>query len=178
MKKNKILKEKNMNIGENVTITDRSQLLSITPEQAKKIKSLRIENQVINYEEGDDFQSLFASLGKLDSLCFYKCVVDSFTLSSVKYTSTLRIIECDLTSDLARGLLEHIRNWDYIDVLDLSHNRIGDTSERFFSWLLHSIIGNTNIGYLILSDNGFSEEYKAKVVSTFKDYSAYCKITF
>ena len=37
-------------IGENVTITDRSQLLSITPEQAKKIKSLRIENQVIDDE--------------------------------------------------------------------------------------------------------------------------------
>ena len=31
-------------IGENVTITERSQLLHITPEQAKKIKSLRIEN--------------------------------------------------------------------------------------------------------------------------------------
>jgi hypothetical protein len=35
-------------IGENLTITDRSQLLSITPEQAKKIKSLRIENQDID----------------------------------------------------------------------------------------------------------------------------------
>ena len=33
-------------IGEKVTITERSQLLSITPEQAKKIRSLRIENQV------------------------------------------------------------------------------------------------------------------------------------
>ena len=32
-------------IGESVTITDRNQLLTITPEQAKKIKSLRIENQ-------------------------------------------------------------------------------------------------------------------------------------
>ena len=37
-------------IGENVTITERSQLLSITPKQAKKIKSLRIENQVIDDE--------------------------------------------------------------------------------------------------------------------------------
>ena len=37
-------------IGENVTITERSQLLSITPEQAKKIKSLRIENQDIDDE--------------------------------------------------------------------------------------------------------------------------------
>lgn len=30
-------------IGEYVTITERNQLLSITSEQAKKIKSLRIE---------------------------------------------------------------------------------------------------------------------------------------
>ena len=37
-------------IGESLTITERSQLLSITPEQAKKIRSLRIENQVIDYE--------------------------------------------------------------------------------------------------------------------------------
>ena len=37
-------------IGENVTITDISQLQSITPEQAKKIKSLRIENQDINMD--------------------------------------------------------------------------------------------------------------------------------
>ena len=37
-------------IGENVTITDRSQLQHITPEKAKKIKSLRIENQVIDEE--------------------------------------------------------------------------------------------------------------------------------
>ena len=44
--------------GENVTITDRSQLLSITPEQIKKIKSLRIENQNIDYEFFDLFLSL------------------------------------------------------------------------------------------------------------------------
>ena len=45
-------------IGENVTITERSQLLSITPEQAKKIKSLRIENQVIDREAYNDITSL------------------------------------------------------------------------------------------------------------------------
>ena len=33
-------------IGEEVVITDRSQLMSITPEQAKIIKSLRIENSI------------------------------------------------------------------------------------------------------------------------------------
>ncbi len=37
-------------IGEEVTITERSRLLSMTPEEAKKIKSLRIENQLIDDE--------------------------------------------------------------------------------------------------------------------------------
>ena len=44
-------------IGENVIITERRQLLSITQEQAKKIKSLRIENQEID----DDFADFFMS---------------------------------------------------------------------------------------------------------------------
>ena len=52
---------------ENVTITERSQLLSITPEQAKKIKSLRIENQLLDREVG----RFLSSLNRPDSLCFY-----------------------------------------------------------------------------------------------------------
>ena len=52
--------------GENVTITERSQLLSITQEQAKKIKSLRIENQEIDF----DFFEFLESLGDLYSLTF------------------------------------------------------------------------------------------------------------
>ena len=58
-------------IGENLTITERSQLQSITPEQAKKIKSLRIEDQVIDgYFISDFFQwSLF--LKNINSLYFF-----------------------------------------------------------------------------------------------------------
>ena len=37
-------------IGGDVTITERSQLFSITQEEVEKIKSLRIENQVIDDE--------------------------------------------------------------------------------------------------------------------------------
>ena len=68
-----------------------------------------------------------------------------------------------------------IRNWDYNDVLNLSHNKIGDNPKPFFSWLINSIVWNTNIENLILSDNGFSEEYKNKTISSFKDCSAYWK---
>ena len=45
-------------IGENVTITDIGQLQSITPEQTKKIKSLRIENKNINFDFLDFFYHL------------------------------------------------------------------------------------------------------------------------
>ena len=56
-------------IGEEVTITDQSQLQNITQEQAKKIKSLRFENLVLDGE----FGSFLLSLNRLDSLYFYKC---------------------------------------------------------------------------------------------------------
>ena len=80
--------------GENVTITERSQLLSITPEQAKKIKSLRIENQDID----SDFYSFLHSLNRLDSLCFYKCDNIGFALGCVKHSGVLQLLDCSLTS--------------------------------------------------------------------------------
>ena len=57
-------------IGENVTITEKSQLLSITPEQAKNIKSLRIENLNIDFDFADFF---LTKCGVFDSLYFYGC---------------------------------------------------------------------------------------------------------
>ena len=94
-------------IGENVTITDRSQLLSITPEYAKKIKSHRIENQVIDY----DYRSLLDLLGELDSLYFHWCEVDCNTLKNVYGCSVLGFLDCALTSNDAIWLLERIKAW-------------------------------------------------------------------
>ena len=59
-------------IGENEIITHRSQLLHITPEQARKIKSIRIENQVFD----DDFHNFLLLVRELNCLYFVKCVVD------------------------------------------------------------------------------------------------------
>ena len=57
-------------VGENVTITDRSQLLSMTPEQAKKIKSLRIENQT--FDGGISLYAIFP-YDNLDQIYFDNC---------------------------------------------------------------------------------------------------------
>ncbi len=91
-------------IGENVTITERSQLLHITPEQAKKIKSLRIENQLLDFE----FGNFLFSLNRLDSLCFYKCDVKDSILSYVKHSQVIRILDCALTSENAAWELSAI----------------------------------------------------------------------
>ena len=57
-------------MGESVTITDRTQLLSLTPVQAEKIKSLRIENQEI-----DDEVSVHAAIfdGEIKHVYFVDC---------------------------------------------------------------------------------------------------------
>ena len=116
-------------IGENVTITERSQLLSITPEQAKKIKSLRIENQRLDYE----FRVFLGSLRELDSLHFYRCEVACNSIVDDVYgCSVLGFIDCALTSKDAVWILPRITAWDCIEILDLSHNMIGNDADIFF----------------------------------------------
>ena len=96
-------------IGESVTITDRNQLLTITPEQAKKIKSLRIENQ----EFHDEFGSILLSLNELDSLCFYKCEDLNSWLFYFKRCKVLQFLDCGLTSKDATWCLSYILSWGH-----------------------------------------------------------------
>lgn len=62
-------------IGENVTIIERTQLKYITPEETKKIKFLRIEKRYID----DEFCDFLSSIERFDSLYFYRCNVDCLT---------------------------------------------------------------------------------------------------
>ena len=151
-------------IGESLTITERSQLLSITPEQAKKIKSLRIENQDID----DEFCNFFLSkCCVFDSLYFYNCKIYGCALFWIDHADVLGCVNCNLTSDYASSVLRGISRWDYIETLDLSRNKLGEDAENFYSWMDHSIFGCISVERLILSDNGFSEEWKRKIVSCF-----------
>ena len=156
-------------IGESVTITERSQLLSITPEQAKKIKSLRIENQDID----DEFCNFFLSkCCVFDSLYFYNCKIYGCALFWIDHADVLGCVNCNLTSDYASSVLRGISRWDYIETLDLSQNKLGEDAENFYSWMDHSIFGCISVERLILSDNGFSEEWKRKIVSCFGKFTS------
>ena len=151
-------------IGENVTITDRSQLLSITPEQAKKIKSLRIENQVI-----DDGVSISPKIfaGDPGQVYFVNC---SFLgdgkgiLRECPSVSKVGFIRCNLSFDILKRLLSSNNPHNDIEVLDLTGNDLGKGPERFVDILKDSFYRVKKIEELILVDNGFD----AGVVSLIK----------
>ena len=144
-------------IGENVTITERSHLLSITPEQAKKIRSLRIENQVIDYEVvvsskifvGDPEQVYFVNCSFLEPGDGILCNLPS--------VSKVGFIRCNLSYDALEKLLHSNNPHNDLEVLDLTGNDLGKDPERFVDILQHTIVPCKFIVELILVDNGFDE---------------------
>ena len=153
-------------IGESVTITDRAQLLSITPEQAKKIKSLRIENQVID----SDFYSFLLSLNRLDSLCFYRCGNIDDVFEYVEHSDVVRLLDCSLTSSDATWCLSSILCWGHVKILDLTNNGIGNEPDLFFRWLKTHLWGGLCIDKIVLSDNKFTEDDRHKALLYFGGY--------
>ena len=144
-------------IGENVTITERSQLLSITSESAKKIKSLRIENQLID-DEVSISPEIFA--GDPGQVYFVNC---SFLedgkgiLRECPSVSKVGFIRCNLSYDILKRLLSSNNPHNDIEVLDLTGNDLGKDPERFVDILKDSIYRVKKIEELILVDNGFDE---------------------
>ena len=150
-------------IGESLTITERSQLLSITPEQAKKIKSLRIENQVIDYGV-DSAIARFAADPK--QLCFVNCSflgVGEWILCKFPSVSKVGFIRCNLSYDALEELLSSNDPYNEIEVLDLTGNNLAKDPERFVDVLRRTIVPFKSIGELILVDNGFDSAIIAMI---------------
>ena len=161
-------------IGENITITERSQLIFITPEQIMKIKSLRIENQVID----DEFYDFFSNIDGFDSLYFYRCKVDCLTLSNVYECTELGFVDCSLTSHSAILVLDDLGRIEYVKTLDLSNNKIGVEPEVFTKWWKSDIAGVATVEKIILSNNDFLETSKENLLCVFKKYTPNCQVVF
>ena len=155
-------------------ITERSQLISITPNQAMKIISLRIENQVID----DEFVDFLSLIDGFDSLYFYRCKVDCITLSNVYRCTVLGFVDCSLTSHSAIIVSDDLERLEYVKALDLSNNKIGVEPEVFSKWWKRDIAGVVTVEKIILSDNDFLEASKANLLSVFKKYTPYCQVVF
>ena len=143
-------------IGENVTITERSQLLSITPKQAKKIKSLRIENQVIDDEA---YNAVAEFAADPEQVYFVNCSfskIGEWVLGEFPSVSRVGFIRCNLSYDALKRLLNS-NNHNDIKVLDLTGNDLGKDPKRFVDILEDSIFSSKLVEELILVDNGFDE---------------------
>ena len=147
--------ENNLIIGEHVVIKERSQLLSIKYEQLKKIKSLRIENQIID----EKLWYKITSTDKLKSLYFLNCNIDTkIYLCDVPYVSNIGFIKCGLTSEKLDEIFHSLPSYSYIDILDLSENKLGENPELLIKMIELCFRYAKEIKTLILFDNGFNKK--------------------
>ena len=127
-------------IGENVTITERSQLMSITPEQAKKIKSLRFENQVIDQEAYNAITDLYAAP---ERLYFVDCSFSEsgeWILCEFPSVSKVGFIHCNLSYDDLKELLGSSNSDNNFEVLDLTGNDLSKDPNQFVKLLFRTIV--------------------------------------
>ena len=147
--------ENNLIIGEYVVIKERSQLLSIEYGQLQKIKSLRIENQIID----EKLWYQITSIDKLESLYFLNCKIDTdIYLCDVPYVSKIGFIKCGLTSEKLNEILNTLMSYSYTDILDLSENNLGENPELLIKIIELCFRYAKHIKTLILFDNGFNKK--------------------
>ena len=144
-------------IGEEVTTTDRSQIMSITREQANIIKSHRIENQLID----DDFiTELIYHTDNLFSVYFVRCDFSGsgwYILSNVPTANEVGFVHCQLSIDSIDRLLSAMNPYIPTDILDLTGNKLGVDPKRFIKSLFDNIFRFKSLGKLIISENEFDK---------------------
>ena len=145
-------------IGESITITNEKELMSITPEQVKKIKSVRIENQTFDSTSAITLSVVF-SHNNIEQLFFDNCTfVGSglWVLSDFYSATRIGFIRCGLNCNDLIELLSSSNPYEDIEVLDVSENNF-ENKFLFVDALEKRIVGIKMLKTLIISDNGFDQ---------------------
>ena len=141
-------------IGESLTITERSQLLSITPEQRKKIKSLRIENQIFK----ENLTLTFAFSGNdVEQIYFDSCSFQGkglWALRNFPDATRIGFTRCGLSCYTLKELLDACNPYQSLELLDLSGNNFEDPI-LFIEVLKRTIFCFKSLPRLIISNSGF-----------------------
>ena len=155
---------------ENITITDRSQLLSITLDQAKNCKFIRIKNLEI------DWWCTFQITILCGWLAFYIFCRMQFCKGGV--------VRFELCSNSIRDRFYSLsiicwRSWTVaICTVSVSSNKsfgsywklIGDDPERFVKYLCKNVFNFKSLEKLVISENGFS----SSIINILKEKSNSC----
>ena len=157
--------------GYDKTITDRNEFFTIPPQQAKQIKSLRVENQTIDDKISVNYNDIFHP--DLEILYFYNCSFEEDgkgILRECPGVKKVGFIKCNLSYDILERLLRSNDPYNNIDVLDLTGNKFGKNPKRFAEVLSKTITHVKIINELILTDNGFDET----IISLIKEETGNC----
>ena len=171
--------EKNNNINNEaiITITNPKIFFSLKESKAKRIKCFYFQNIIIDSNIMKQLMSF--SLDKIDTLYFIQCYFkDLNILSTINYCSNLGFVNCGLYVQDIEYLLGWIKDWEHLETLDLSGNKLGLDENEFLIWLNFNLWNKVFIDNLILEGNNFSEEFEDKFIEHNETYKSFNEIIF
>ena len=156
-------KNKNINNNAIITITNPKLFYSLKESQAKRIKCFYFQNIIIDSNIMKQLMSF--SLDKIDTLYFIQCYFkDLNILSTINYCANLGFVDCGLYVQDIEYLLGWIKDWEHLETLDLSGNKIGMDENEFLIWLNFNLWNKVFIDNIILERNNFSEKFIDKFI--------------
>ena len=151
------------NRNNSITITKIEQLIQLKENKIKKIKSFYFKNLIVDNKFLINLMKL--GLDDLDSFYFIECEFYELNiLSAITYSRNVGFVRCGLSLDEIRVILDWIKDWKEMDTLDLSGNLLGKKPIEFFKYLNWNIWCAIYIKKFIISDNGFSAEFKVRML--------------
>ena len=160
-----------------IYITNPKKFYSLTESNVKGKKSFYFQNIVIDSNIMRQLMSF--NLDKIDSLYFIECnFQDLNILSTINYCKNFGFIRCGLYFEDFEYLLEWIKEWEFLETLDLSGNKLGMMEKDFFKWLNLNLWNRVHINHFILSDNGFSDEFEDRMEEHNNIYHSFEEIVF
>ena len=170
--------KKNNNINNAILkITNPKIFFSLKESQAKRIKCFYFQNIIIDSNIMKQLMSF--SLDKIDTLYFIQCYFkDLNILSTINYCSNLGFINCGLYIEDIEYLLGWITDWEHLETLDLSGNKLGLDENEFLIWLNFNLWNKVYIDSIILEGNNFSEDFEDKFIEHNETYKSFNEIIF
>ena len=160
-----------------IYITDAKNFYSLTESKAKKIDSFYFQNIIIDSNIMRQLMSF--SLDRIDSLYFIECnFKDLNILSTINYCKNLGFIKCGLYVEDFEYLLEWIKDWEKMETLDLTGNKLGMGEKEFFIWLNFNLWNKIYISNLILSENNISEKFEDRMQEHNEQFHSFGEIIF
>ena len=170
-------KNNNINNEAIITITNPKIFFSLKESKAKRIKCFYFQNIIIDSNIMKQLMSF--SLDKIDTLYFIQCYFkDLNILSTINYCSNLGFVNCGLYVQDIEYLLGWIKDWEHLETLDLSGNKLGLDQNEFLIWLNFNLWNKVFIDNLILEGNNFSEDFEDKFIEHNETYKSFNEIIF